>query len=108
MIDRQIDSNINRIPDIARIRFMTSHPKDLSARLIEVMKLYPRICRHVHLPVQSGSNKILELMNVTTSSLLSLSSLNDSELAGLGEELRLLIYKEHQRMIINRPLIKIL
>ena len=46
-----------------RIRFMTSHPKDLSDELIEVMKNSKKICRHLHLPVQAGSNRILQAMN---------------------------------------------
>ena len=48
---------------IPRIRFMTSHPKDLSDELIEEMATNPALCRHLHLPVQSGSNKILTAMN---------------------------------------------
>jgi tRNA-2-methylthio-N6-dimethylallyladenosine synthase len=46
-----------------RIRFMTSHPKDLSDKVIDVISSYPSIERHLHLPVQSGSNQILERMN---------------------------------------------
>ncbi len=46
-----------------RIRFTTSHPKDISDRLIETIAQYDNICNHIHLPVQSGSNKILKLMN---------------------------------------------
>ncbi len=46
-----------------RIRFATSHPKDLSDELISVMASYPNICRSVHLPVQSGSNRVLQRMN---------------------------------------------
>ena len=46
-----------------RLRFMTSHPKDFSERLVAVMKKYDKICKHLHLPVQSGSNRILGLMN---------------------------------------------
>ena len=46
-----------------RIRFTTSHPKDLSDDLIDVMAKYKNICKHIHLAVQSGSNKILEKMN---------------------------------------------
>ncbi len=46
-----------------RIRFATSHPKDLSDHLLEVMAKYTNICRAIHLPVQSGSNRILKLMN---------------------------------------------
>ena len=48
---------------IERIRFQTSHPKDLSDELIEAMAVYQNICRHLHLPVQSGSSRVLELMN---------------------------------------------
>jgi len=48
---------------IPRIRFMTSHPKDLSDELIEVMATGKHICNHLHLPVQSGSNEMLRLMN---------------------------------------------
>ncbi len=48
---------------LARVRFMTSHPKDLSGRLIEAMASLPTVCEHIHLPVQSGSTRILELMN---------------------------------------------
>ncbi|MBE5783212.1 MAG: tRNA (N6-isopentenyl adenosine(37)-C2)-methylthiotransferase MiaB [Clostridiales bacterium] len=48
---------------IPRIRFMTSHPKDLSDALIEEMAVNPALCHHLHLPVQSGSNRILTAMN---------------------------------------------
>ena len=56
-------AEIERIPGLERIRFMTSHPKDLSDELIEVMGRSKKICRHLHLPVQSGSTRILERMN---------------------------------------------
>ena len=46
-----------------RIRFTTSHPKDMSNATIEVIAQYPNICKHIHLPVQSGSSKILKAMN---------------------------------------------
>ena len=46
-----------------RIRFMTSHPKDISSEVIDVIAQYPNICNNVHLPVQSGSDKILKAMN---------------------------------------------
>jgi tRNA-2-methylthio-N6-dimethylallyladenosine synthase len=46
-----------------RIRFTTSHPKDMSNETLEVIASHPNICRHIHLPVQSGSNRILKLMN---------------------------------------------
>ena len=54
---------IEKIEGLERIRFMTSHPKDLSDELIEVMRTSKKICRHLHLPVQSGSSRILEKMN---------------------------------------------
>ncbi|HHV11445.1 MAG TPA: tRNA (N6-isopentenyl adenosine(37)-C2)-methylthiotransferase MiaB [Clostridiales bacterium] len=54
---------IEKIEGIERIRFMTSHPKDLSDELIEVMAKSKKICKHLHLPVQSGSSRLLKLMN---------------------------------------------
>ncbi|MCI6812598.1 MAG: tRNA (N6-isopentenyl adenosine(37)-C2)-methylthiotransferase MiaB [Lachnospiraceae bacterium] len=54
---------IEEIPGLKRIRFMTPHPKDLSDELIQVMKNSAKICRHLHLPMQSGSTRILEKMN---------------------------------------------
>ena len=46
-----------------RVRFTTSHPKDMSDETLEVIAKYPNICKHIHLPVQSGSDRILKLMN---------------------------------------------
>lgn len=54
---------IEKIESLERIRFMTSHPKDLSDELIEVMKESKKICKQLHLPVQSGSSQILKVMN---------------------------------------------
>ncbi len=54
---------IEKIDGLERIRFMTSHPKDLSDDLIEVMRTSKKICKHLHLPVQSGSTSILKKMN---------------------------------------------
>jgi tRNA-2-methylthio-N6-dimethylallyladenosine synthase len=54
---------IANIDDIKRIRFMTNHPKDLNDNLIEAMSEEPKICGHIHLPMQSASDKILEKMN---------------------------------------------
>lgn len=54
---------VEKVDGIERIRFMTSHPKDLSDELIEVMKNSKKICRHLHLPMQSGSTEILRRMN---------------------------------------------
>jgi tRNA-2-methylthio-N6-dimethylallyladenosine synthase len=50
------------VPDM-RIRFTTSHPKDMSDETLEVIAQHPNLCRFIHLPVQSGSNRILKLMN---------------------------------------------
>ncbi len=54
---------VNKIDGIERIRFMTSHPKDLSDELIEAMAKLDKVCEQLHLPVQSGSNRILKAMN---------------------------------------------
>ena len=54
---------IVKISDIRRIRFTTSHPRDLSPELINCFAEEEKLCRHIHLPVQSGSNRVLELMN---------------------------------------------
>lgn len=59
----QLLQEIEKIEGLKRIRFMTSHPKDLSDELIEVMKHSRKICRHLHLPVQAGSDRILAAMN---------------------------------------------
>ena len=54
---------LEKVEGLKRIRFMTSHPKDLSDALIEVMKDSKKICNHLHLPVQSGSTEVLKKMN---------------------------------------------
>ena len=59
----QLLQEIEKIEGLERIRFMTSHPKDLSDELIEVMGRSKKICKHLHLPVQSGSSRILKKMN---------------------------------------------
>ena len=56
-------SMVDRVDGIERIRYMTSHPKDLSDEVIDVIKNSQHICNHFHLPVQHGSNKILKAMN---------------------------------------------
>lgn len=59
----QLLEEIEKIEGLERIRFMTSHPKDLSDDLIQVMKKSKKICKHLHLPLQSGSTEILTKMN---------------------------------------------
>jgi len=54
---------INNVEGIERIRFTTSHPKDLSRELIQAFSRLPKLCEHIHLPFQSGSNKILKAMH---------------------------------------------
>lgn len=55
--------NLSKIKSLKRIRFMTSHPKDFSENIISVIKQNSNIMKHIHLPLQAGSNKILKLMN---------------------------------------------
>ncbi len=65
---------VNAIPGLKRIRFMTNHPKDMSDKLINTMAKLDKVCRHVHLPLQSGSDWILTKMNrgYTTAHFLGL------------------------------------
>ena len=60
--DRLLAIVAEAAPDM-RIRFTTSHPKDMTDATIDIIASYPNICRHIHLPVQSGSDKVLKLMN---------------------------------------------
>lgn len=67
-LDREIDFadllvEVSNIEGLPRIRFMTSHPRDFSDKLIDVVTEVDEICEHYHLPVQAGSNKILQKMN---------------------------------------------
>lgn len=59
----QLLTEVEKVEGLERIRFMTSHPKDLSDELIEVMKNSTKICNHLHLPVQCGSSRLLKIMN---------------------------------------------
>jgi tRNA-2-methylthio-N6-dimethylallyladenosine synthase len=59
----QLLQQVEEIEGLQRIRFMTSHPKDLSPELIQVMKDSQKICKQLHLPLQSGSSRLLEKMN---------------------------------------------
>lgn len=54
---------VNGIDGIERIRFTTSHPKDMSDKLIEAIAVNHKVCEHVHVPLQAGSNRILQKMN---------------------------------------------
>ena len=54
---------VNKIDGLLRIRFTTSHPKDLSTDLVLAFKDLDKMCRHIHLPIQSGSNRVLKRMN---------------------------------------------
>lgn len=68
--DKQV-SFANLLAEVAevnpqlRVRFSTSHPKDLNDDVLHTMSAFPNICKHIHLPVQSGNSRILELMNRT-------------------------------------------
>lgn len=59
----QLLRKIDQIEGLKRIRFMTSHPKDLSDELILAMKECKKVCKHLHLPVQAGSSRLLKIMN---------------------------------------------
>ena len=59
----EILREVEKVEGLERIRFMTPHPKDLSDDLIEVMATSKKVCNHMHLPMQSGSSRLLKLMN---------------------------------------------
>ena len=54
---------VGQVAGIRRVRFMTSHPRDFTRKIVEAIDAVPALCNHIHLPVQSGSNRILKLMN---------------------------------------------
>ena len=56
-------ASLNEIEDLARIRFTTSHPRDMGPELIEALASLDKVCEHLHLPVQSGSTRLLKRMN---------------------------------------------
>ena len=54
---------VAEVDPLVRIRFTTSHPKDMSDKVLKAIAKHPNLCRHIHLPLQSGSSRILKLMN---------------------------------------------
>lgn len=82
----QFLEQVCEIEGLQRVRFMTSHPKDLSDELIKVMKRNPKVCRHLHLPLQSGSTRILTAMNrrYTKESYLALAQKIRKELPDMA------------------------
>jgi tRNA-2-methylthio-N6-dimethylallyladenosine synthase len=77
---------VSRIEGLKRIKFMTSHPKDISPELIDVMAKHENICNYLHLPVQAGSNKILKAMGrgYTKEDYLKIIDLASQKIPGLG------------------------
>jgi tRNA-2-methylthio-N6-dimethylallyladenosine synthase len=67
-------SAVGDIPGVERVRFTSPHPKDFPLNLIEAIATHPKICKHIHLPLQSGSDRILDVMgrNYTSSEYLAL------------------------------------
>jgi tRNA-2-methylthio-N6-dimethylallyladenosine synthase len=59
----QLLHKVNQVAGLERLRFATSHPKDMTAELIDCFGQLDKLCKHIHLPVQSGSDRILKLMN---------------------------------------------
>lgn len=56
---------VAEVPGIERVRFTSPHPKDFPPALLEAVAFHPKICKHIHLPVQSGNDRILDMMNRT-------------------------------------------
>lgn len=76
----------DRVKGIERIRFTTSHPKDMSDKLIEVIAAGNKVCEHIHVPLQAGSNSVLQRMNrgYSREHYLSLTSRMRERIAGLA------------------------
>ncbi len=72
----QLLEKVARINPLLRVRFSTSHPKDITVDVLETMAAYKNICKYIHLPVQSGSTRILQLMNRTYTREWYLSKVN--------------------------------
>ncbi|MGE5423579.1 MAG: tRNA (N6-isopentenyl adenosine(37)-C2)-methylthiotransferase MiaB [Ignavibacteriales bacterium] len=56
-------AKVNSIEGLLRVRFMTSHPRDFNDKLIDTVSSLDKVCEHIHIPMQAGSNKILKMMN---------------------------------------------
>jgi len=67
---------LGELDGLERIRFTTSYPRDITKKMVEAMADVPKVCRHIHLPVQSGSDKVLRLMNRTYTRNWYLDSVN--------------------------------
>ena len=70
----QLLREVEKVEGLERIRFMTPHPKDLSDELIEVMATSKKVCKHMHLPMQSGSSRLSNPTSLTTSNVSLKSS----------------------------------
>lgn len=83
---RRLDEALSEVPGVERVRFLTSHPKDLSPALIDAMAACDRVAKHLHLPVQSGSDRILRQMNrhYTRAGYLELVERLRSAVPGVG------------------------
>jgi tRNA-2-methylthio-N6-dimethylallyladenosine synthase len=77
---------VNEVEGLERIRFMTSHPKDLSDELILAMKECDKVCKHIHLPFQAGNNEILKKMNrrYTKEQYIALAEKIKAEIPGIA------------------------
>ena len=82
----QLLHQLNQIEDLWRIRFTTSHPRDVTEDLIDAMAALPKVCEHTHLPIQAGSDKLLREMNrgYTTDRYLELVGALRSRIPGLA------------------------
>ena len=91
----QLLREVEKVEGLERIRFMTPHPKDLSDELIEVMATSKKVCKHMHLPMQSGSSRLLKLMNrhYTKEQYIALAKKNS------GENPWSIIYNRYYRRI---------
>jgi len=100
-------TKVNNVEGIERIRFTTSHPKDLSDGLINAFAELPKLCEHIHLPVQSGSNRILKRMNrgyTAEEYVEKLSACARFVPGSASPRTSLSVFREKHQKIIKKPL----
>jgi len=102
--------SVNDVPGLSRIRFTTSHPKDLTHQVIEMVASLPKVCEHIHLPLQSGSDRMLDLMNrgYTARDYLDLAGFARNTIPGLALSTDILVGFPSERPEDHKATLKVM